>query len=57
MKFQSPHVPELTIEQRYRLRRVRDRWEVESRSLSNGSGKNPHGEMRVSVSEVSSQQA
>jgi hypothetical protein len=50
-------VPELTIEQRYRLRRVRDRWEVESRALSNGPGKNPHGEMRVSVSEVSSQQA
>jgi len=41
VKFQSPHVKELIIRQRYTLRKSGATWEVESRQPANGGSKIP----------------
>jgi len=52
VRFQSPHLKQLTIEQRYVLRKVGDRWEVESRSPANGSRKASHHGLKAPLSVV-----
>jgi hypothetical protein len=43
VKFRSKQAPDLTVDVHYVLRRVGDRWEVESSSVRRGMGGSPHG--------------
>ncbi len=52
VRFQSPHVKELRIDQRYRLRQNAGRWQVESRSPANGSSKGTHHEESVVAPDI-----
>jgi hypothetical protein len=42
VKFRSKQSPNLVVGVRYLLRRVGDRWQVESSSPSSGMGASPH---------------